>query len=261
MEPLRQAWAAGRTTLGVWLSVPSSVTAEVAARAGPDYVCVDTQHGAIGYQVAVGMIQAIALGGSTPIARAAWNQPGEIGKLLDAGALGVIVPMVNSADEAAAVVRACRYAPLGTRSFGPLMAGLRSATYAAEANDTVAAIPMIETVEALANLDDILAVPGIDAVYVGPADLSLSLGLPPGNNDDRAEFTQALETIVAGCRKAGVVAGIHSTGALAPRRLEQGFTMVTVTADLLSMRTRIAEELDGVRSARRPPESSPTAMY
>ena len=108
---------------------------------------------------------------------------------------------------------------------------------------------MVETVQALQHLDDILSVPGVDAVYVGPADLSLSLGLPPGNNDDRSEFTDALAAIVAGCRRHGVVAGIHASGALAERRLEQGFLMITVSNDLLSMRTRMADELAQGRGA------------
>lgn len=256
---LREIWADGRSTLGAWLSAPSSAAAETAARVGFDYVCVDNQHGAIDYQATVGMVQGILLGGSRPIARVPWNEPGIIGKMLDAGVEGVVVPMVNSVEEAEAVVRACRYPPLGERSFGPVMAGMRTDGYHATANDRVAVIPMIETVHALRRIDDILGVPGIDAIYVGPADLSLSLGLPPGNNDDRAEFTDALQVIVAACDAAGVVPGIHSTGDLTPRRLEQGFRMITVTSDLLAMRTRMAAELAQGRGAQGPESSG--AMY
>ncbi|MGD9705600.1 MAG: HpcH/HpaI aldolase/citrate lyase family protein [Acidimicrobiia bacterium] len=244
METLREQWVAGRTTMGGWLSVPSSVSAEAAARVGFDFVCVDTQHGAIEYQTAVGMLQAIALGAGAPIVRVPWNEPGIIGKMLDAGAEGVIVPMVNSAAEAEAVVRACRYAPAGSRSWGPSVTGMRHSDYFAWARDNVAVIPMIETVEALGRLDEILSTPGVDAIYVGPADLSVSLGLPPGNNDDRAEFTEALVAIVAACRNAGVVPGIHASGALSARRLEQGFQMITVANDLLAIRTRMADELN-----------------
>jgi 4-hydroxy-2-oxoheptanedioate aldolase len=155
--------------------------------------------------------------------------------------------MVNTVAEARAVVRSCRYAPEGARSFGPLMAGLRTDAQPAEVNERIAVIPMIETVEALANLDDILSVPGIDAVYVGPADLSLTLGLPPRNNDDEPRFTEALEAIVAGCRRHGVVPGIHSNGPLAARRLEQGFRMITVAADMVAARTHMAAELAQAR--------------
>jgi 4-hydroxy-2-oxoheptanedioate aldolase len=246
---LREMWSDGQATLGAWLSAPTSAGAETTARVGFDYVCVDNQHGAVDYQVTVGMVQGILLGGSRPIARVPWNEPGIIGKMLDAGVEGVVVPMVNSVGEAEAVVHGSRYPPLGERSFGPVMAGMRASGYHTTANDTVAVIPMIETVQALRNIDDILAVPGVDAIYVGPADLSLSLGLPPGNNDDRTEFTEALLAIVAACRNAGVVPGIHSTGDLAGRRLEQGFRMITVCGDLLAMRTRMTDELAQARGA------------
>jgi 4-hydroxy-2-oxoheptanedioate aldolase len=249
-EMLQARWASGQPTLGAWLTVPSPVSAEAVARVGFDYVCTDTQHGAIDYQATVHTIQAVVLGGSRPIVRVPWNEPGIIGKMLDAGAEAIVVPMVNTAAQARAVVRACRYPPLGERSFGPVMASLRRASYAVEANERVAVIPMIETAEAIANLEDILATPGLNAVYVGPADLSLSLGLPPGNNDGKPGFDEALTRIVKVCRDAGVVPGIHSNAALVPRRLEQGFLMVTVASDLLSMRTRMAEELAEARGDR-----------
>jgi 4-hydroxy-2-oxoheptanedioate aldolase len=259
MDTLRAQWEAGNPTFGAWLAIPSSATAETAARSGFDYVCVDGQHGATDYQVAVSMIQAIVFGGSRPIARVPWNEPGIIGKMLDAGAYGVVVPMVNSAAEAEAVVRYSRYPPLGARSFGPVMVGMRDGSYAANANDHVATIPMIETVDALNNIDDILAVPSVDAIYMGPADLSLSLGLPPGNNDDRSEFTDALLHITAACKRHGVVAGCHATGALAARRMEQGFQMITVAGDLLAMRTKMNEELAKARAESKP--DAPKSVY
>ena len=247
MDTLRQRWAAGQPTFGGWLSVASSVTAETTARVGFDYICIDNQHGLVDYPATVGMIQAVLLGGSRPIVRVAGNDPASIGKMLDAGAEGIIVPLVNSAADAEAVVRSVRYPPVGARSHGPTLAGPRVAEYAHHANERLSAIPMIETVEALANLDDILAVPGVDAVYVGPADLSLSLGLAPGNNDDRSEFTDALHAIVAACRRNGVVPGVHASGELVERRLEQGFMMVTVAADLVAMRTKMTEDLARAR--------------
>jgi 4-hydroxy-2-oxoheptanedioate aldolase len=118
MDTLRAQWATGKPTFGGWLAIPTSATAESSARAGFDYVCVDGQHGVTDYQITVSMIQAILLGGSTPIVRVPWNEPGIIGKALDAGANGVVVPMVNTRAEAEAVVRYCRYAPDGARSFG-----------------------------------------------------------------------------------------------------------------------------------------------
>jgi 4-hydroxy-2-oxoheptanedioate aldolase len=248
MKGLREMWNSGEPTLGGWLSVPSAVTAEATARVGFDYVCIDTQHGAIEYSDAVALVQAILLGGSRPIIRVPWNEPGIIGKMLDAGAHGVIVPMVNSVEEAEAAVRACRYTPDGARSFGPAMASMRAdGAYVDWAADHVAVIPMIETTQAIAQLDDILAVPGIDAIYVGPADLSLTLGLPPKNNDDSPAFIEALETVVAGCKRAGIVPGIHSSGELTPKRLEMGFQMVTVCTDLLAMNLGLKSELAKAR--------------
>jgi 4-hydroxy-2-oxoheptanedioate aldolase len=181
------------------------------------------------------MFQAIELSGGTPVVRVPWNEPGIIGKSLDAGAHGVIVPMINTREQAGAVVRACRYAPDGARSWGPVIAGMRHPDNQRWANETIAVIPMIETTEAISNLDDILSVPGIDAIYVGPADLSLTLGLPPGNNDGTAAFDDALATIVAACGRAGIPAGIHASPPLVAKRLEMGFTMVTATSDTLAL--------------------------
>jgi 4-hydroxy-2-oxoheptanedioate aldolase len=240
---LREKWAAGDETLGFWLSIPSFVSAEISARQPVDYVCVDTQHGVIDYLTSVSMIQAIELGGGTPIVRVPWNEPGVIGKTLDAGAHGVIVPMVNTREQAEAVVGSARYVPDGSRSWGPVMAGLRHPDNRAWADETIAVIPMIETVEAISNLDAILSVPGVDAIYVGPADLSISLGLQPSGNADESALDAALATIVAACGRHGVTPGIHSTGALTQRRREQGFRMITVASDALALRAGYASEL------------------
>ena len=235
-------WREGRTTLGGWLAIPSTVTAETAARCGFDYVCIDTQHGALDFADSVSMIQAILLGGSSPIVRVPRNEPGIIGKSFDAGAHGVIIPMVNTAAEAEEAASACRYAPRGVRSWGPTVAGLRH-DYFDWAPGRVACIPMIETAEALSNLDEILAVPDIDAIYVGPADLSITLGLRPGNNDGEKAFDDALSFILERCAAHDVIAGIQSTGALTPKRVAAGFRMVTVTTDLLAARMGINAEL------------------
>jgi 4-hydroxy-2-oxoheptanedioate aldolase len=240
---LRQQWAAGGETLGLWIQLPSPITAEIAARQRVSYVCVDTQHGVNDAATCVAAFSAIELAGNVPIARVPWNEPGVIGKTLDAGAHGVIVPMVNTRAQADAVVDAARYAPAGTRSWGPMMAGLRRPDYQQWAHDHVTVIPMIETVEALDNLDEILECPGIDAVYVGPADLSVSLGLAPGNNDGEQAFDDALARIAGACARHDVVAGIHATGSLAARRREQGFRMITIGSDALAVRSGFEAEL------------------
>lgn len=229
------------------MSTPGFVTAGTAALNAFDYYCIDVQHGVVDYADAAVMIEAVNASGGTPIVRAPWNEAGIVGKLLDAGAHGVIAPMVNTREHAEALVRAVRYAPDGARSWGPILAARRRPDYLDWARANIAVIPMIETTQALENLDEIVSTPGIDAVYVGPADLSLTLGLPPGNNDGEAAFDDALAAIVAACQRHGVVPGIHSTGALAPRRREQGFRMVTVTSDQLAMNIGLKSELATAR--------------
>jgi 4-hydroxy-2-oxoheptanedioate aldolase len=248
MTTLREVWADGGSAVGVWLSVPSVVSAETVARCGADFVCADLQHGGIDDVAFAGLAQAILLGGSRPLARVAWNDMVSIGRALDMGAEGVIVPMVNSAEEAEATVAAVRYPPQGIRSFGPLMGGMRDARYRYEANDRLAVIPMIETAAALARIDDILATPGIDAIYVGPDDLGLSLGLPLGTRDESPVLAEAIAAILAACRRHGVVPGIHATGGWAARRLEQGFRMMAAISELSAMQSAVSQALHEARS-------------
>ena len=241
MSSLRQAWSDGASTRGLWLTSNSASVAESVAQLGFDYVSIDMQHGFADYDDVVAMMRAMGTGASgtaasTITCRVPWNEPGIIGRVLDAGAMGVIIPMVNTVEQAERAVAACRYAPDGSRSYGPVRAALANGPdYQVTANERVACIPMIETVEALGNLDAILDVPGIDAVYVGPADLSLTLGLAPQGDHDDASFNDALATIVAACDRRGIVAGIHANPQIAAKRLAQGFRMVTVSSDLQAL--------------------------
>jgi 4-hydroxy-2-oxoheptanedioate aldolase len=229
---LREAWAQDRAALGGWLTIPSGFSAEIMAHAGFDWVCVDTQHGVIDYQQAVAMLQAVSSTAVTPLVRVPWNEPGIIGKTLDAGARGVIIPMVNSREEAERAVWACRYAPSGGRSYGPLRANYYAGfDYYEHANDDVLCIVMIETRDAVGRVDEILSVPGIDAVYVGPADLSITLGLPPAPDHDDSSFTDAITRILEACRTHGVVPGIAGNQKTAPKRVAQGFRLVEVASD------------------------------
>ena len=248
MESLRDQWRAGKSSLGLWASFANPTSAEMLGRAGLDYVCIDNQHGLVDYSAAIGMYPAIAYGGTTPIARVPWNEPGIIGKHLDAGAQGIIVPMVNTAEEAQAAVSACRYPPHGARSYGPAGVAPRYPDYFDNTAEQIAVIPMVETVQALGNVEAIVSTPGVDAIYVGPADLSVSLGLPPKNNDGEAAFDEALAAIVAACQKHGVVPGIHSSGSLTPKRLEQGFRMITVTADAVALGVGLRAEIAKARA-------------
>jgi 4-hydroxy-2-oxoheptanedioate aldolase len=246
---VKTKWNAGQVTFGAWLSIPSSFSAEVMAHQGFDWLCVDMQHGVIDYQTAVTMLQAIGTTETIPIVRVPWNEPGIIGKLLDAGAYGVIIPMVNSRAEAEAAVRACRYAPLGSRSYGPTRAAYYGGSdYAANANDQIACIPMIETKTAVDDLEEILSVPGIDAVYVGPADLSLTLGLRPAMDHDDESFQDARLKIANTCRERRIVAGIHASAALAPKHVEAGYLMITVSSDVGAMAGAAAEHIGLLRT-------------
>ncbi len=247
-NPLRERWGDGDVALGGWLTIPGSVGAEAMASIGLDYVCIDMQHGLVDYADSIGMLQAISTGSSTAVVRVPENQFGHIGRALDAGAMAVIVPMVNTVDQCEAAVASARYAPIGSRSYGPTrVQPLEGADYWERADQDVAVIPMIETVTAMENLDGILAVPGVDAIYVGPADLSISMGLPPGDQND-PEFLTALDTILEACGRHGVVPGMHSNAAVARDRIERGFRMLTITTDLVALRSKIAEDLSNVRN-------------
>jgi len=229
---LRTIWAQRGVALGGWLTVPSSVSAEIMAHIGFDWVCIDMQHGLIGFTEMVQMLQGISSTETVPLVRVPRNEPGIIGQSLDAGAWGVIVPMVNTGDEARAAVAACRYAPVGLRSYGPLRANYYAGfDYFTRANREVACIVMIETAVAVDNVEEIVSVPGVDAVYVGPADLSVTLGLAPAPDQSDRRFTEALDRVLDACRRHNVVPGIAGNVQSAVKRLQQGFQLVEVASD------------------------------
>lgn len=229
-----RAWRAHTPSVGLWLSLASTQTAEMLARTGFDWLCVDMQHGLIDFSDMTAILQAVSVAEVTPIVRVPWNEPASIMKALDAGAYGVIVPMVNDRQEAEAAVRACRYPPEGYRSFGPIRAAaVAGVGYANEANSEIACIVMVETAEALANLEAIVTTPGVDAVYVGPSDLGLALGLGPLGDSETPEHLAAVERIRQTCHAHDVPVGIHTGGAAwARRRLEAGFDFVPMGSDL-----------------------------
>jgi len=203
----------------------------------------------VDYQIGVSMLQGISTTGVIPLARVPWNDPARLMKILDAGAYGVICPMVNTREQAEALVQACKYPPRGFRSWGPVRASLyMGMDYGDRANDDVIVMPMIETAEALKNLDDILSVPGVDAVYVGPSDLSLALGCKPRLDQTDAPVVEAQQMIVNACKKHGVVAGIHNaTAAYSIKMIAEGYQFVTLASDSRHMAMKAAEEVGAVR--------------
>ena len=248
---LKAIWARGGAVVNGWLAIPSAFSAEVMAHQGFDSLTIDMQHGVVDYQVAVTMLQAIATTPVIPLARVPWNDPGRLMKILDAGVYGVICPMINTRAEAEALVAACKYPPRGYRSWGPVRASLYAgADYGDHANQDLLVIPMIETAEALKNLDAILSVPGVDAVYVGPSDLSLALGCKPRLDQTDPPVVEAQERIVEACKRHGVVAGIHNnTAAYALTMIEAGYQFVTLASDSRFLAARAGEEVTAVRKS------------
>ena len=230
---VREIWASGKAVVNSWLGLPNSFSAEVMAHMGFDSLVVDMQHGMIDYTMMVPMLQAISTTNTVPLVRVPWNDPAHIQKALDAGAYGIICPMVNNQAEAEKFVSSMRYAPLGSRSSGPIRASIYGgADYHAKANDIVVALGMIETAEAMANLDEIMSVKGLDAIYVGPSDLSISHGYPPGGDKPDQWMMDALGKILDACKRHKVQPGIHcGAPAYAKKMIEMGFTFVTVGGD------------------------------
>ena len=233
---LKKMWRENRPAVNGWLSAPCIYTAEVMARAGWDSLTIDAQHGLVGYESAAAMLLAMSPHSPTPLMRVPWLEEGAIMKALDAGAMGIICPMVNTAADAERFVSALRYPPAGRRSFGPARAKFYGADYPARANDETAAIAMIETREAMENLDDILKTPGLDAVYIGPSDLANSLGHEPRFDPEEPEVVKAMDDIIAAARARGVVAGVHNASPeYALRMIGRGCLFTTVASDLRLM--------------------------
>ena len=259
---VREIWRDGGAVINGWCGIPSGFAAEIMAHMGWDSLVVDTQHGVVDYQTMVAMLQGISTTSVVPMVRVPWNDPAAVMKALDAGAYGIICPMINSRSECEAFVGACRYPPRGYRSSGPIRAALYGgADYHEKANDTILAMAMIETAEALEHLDEILSTPGLDGIYVGPSDLSLSFGLPPGLDKTDERMLAALTKIVDGCKRHKVVPGIHTgSTAYAKKAIAMGFRFVTLLGDarLLTMAgQQVVREMREGAPAPAKPSGSP----
>ncbi len=243
------------TLLGYWVSLDSPASTERLARLGFDYVAMDAQHGLFGYSGLLAGMMAIDAGGrSVGLVRVEANDMTAIGRALDAGAVGVIVPLVDTAEEAAAAVAASRYPPAGVRSFGPTRSGLRIGPGPAEAGAAVVVLAMIETSAGLDNVESIAATPGLDGLYIGPSDLRIAVG-GSGPTDSTVDdvFESALERVRRACEANGLTAGLHTpSGAVAAKRVSEGFTMVTMAGDLNHLEAAAAAHLAAAEEARRP---------
>jgi len=234
-NPLKQRLSTGKACVNGWLTLPSPFVAEMMAQTGWDSLTIDIQHGLQDYQSAVSIIQAIQRYPVTALVRVPHNDAGLIGKVLDAGAWGVICPMINTVEDARTFARACHYPPLGNRSFGPIRARAYGGKqpYHEIANDQILVLPQIETQQAVDNAAAILDVPGVSGIYIGPNDLGLSLGLPPTLDREEPQILSIYSALLREIRQRGLLPAIHNASpAYAARMIELGFRFVTVGSDL-----------------------------
>ena len=245
---LDDCWKADRPAFGVWGSIPTALTAELAAVEGYDYVCVDLQHGGADEERMVAMFAAIEARGAVPLARVIYNEPWIINRVLDLGAAGVIVPLVNNAAHAKRAVSGVHFPPHGQRSYGPLRAAF---TVGSSDPERIAAgalcFVMVETREGLDNVEEIAATRGVDGIYIGPSDLSIGLGREPGHGGELLE--NAITRVREACAGAGKIAGMHCTGGgeEARARVAAGFRLVTVGVDSAMFRGLLGRELAAAR--------------
>ncbi|MEV7342691.1 aldolase/citrate lyase family protein [Streptomyces sp. NPDC093544] len=229
MNAIKAAVAAGHPSLGLWSCVGSTLLAEVAGRAGMDWVLFDTQHGAVSDGDLLACIQAVELGGSAPLVRVGANDPRLIMRALDLGAAGVVVPLVSSAQEAADMVAAVRYPPLGTRSFGPV----RSFYDLGHDSGSPLCLAMIETAAGLADVDAIAATPGLDGLFLGPVDLALDLGHALADAWKPDVLRGPVERVVAAAERHGVVVGAPALSTeMAEWLLAAGVQLVSIGSDI-----------------------------
>jgi 4-hydroxy-2-oxoheptanedioate aldolase len=225
VSSLRTKLAAGESVLGVWSSYPTPAAVEVLASTAADFVVLDLQHGAATWETLVDLVRVIDLVGKPAIARVGWNDPASVMRALDLGASGVIVPAVENAEDAARLAAAAHYPMAGNRSFGPL----RRAMSVEAANDEVICLPMIETAEGLRNLDAIVSTPGVDGIFVGPVDLSLSLGHGAQVAPFAPAVLEAIDRMVEVCAAAGKIVGTVGTSpALYADLLNRGVRLLTL---------------------------------
>ncbi len=243
---VREKLKRGEPSVGTWLTLPDPVAARLMSRVGFDWLTVELEHTPTTFETATLSFSLIAAGGVVPLARVPWNTGENIKRVLDNGAWGIVVPMVNSREDAIAAVSAARYAPLGTRSVGGQMHAVNfdtdPATYYAQANEQILVVLMIEHIKGVEAAEEILSAPGIDVFFVGPNDLHHSMGKKPEFESNDPQFVQALDHLLALGKKYGVTPGIHvADAAAAQRRIKQGFQFVAVASESGMMLSKARE--------------------
>ncbi|MEE1865860.1 HpcH/HpaI aldolase family protein [Pseudomonas auratipiscis] len=256
MQPnkIKALWNEGKAVVNGFLSIPCAFVSELMAEQGYDALTIDLQHGIVDYQTAVSMLQSMRASGVAPMVRVPWLEAGSIMKALDAGAYGVVCPMINTAEQAARLVSYMRYPPVGVRSFGPTRASISAgADYGRQANENMLCFAMIETREAMDNLAEIAATPGLDGLYIGPADLTIGLtGMryPTGFDREEPEMLEAIQHILATAHAHGIKAALHcGSPAYALRAIQWGFDMVTLANDVRMLTNATSAALKEVRSS------------
>jgi len=245
---VKEKLVAGKPSVGTWLSLASPISAEYMAHAGFDWLVVDTEHSPIGFETTVQCFQVICTTDTIPMARVAWNDPMLMKRLLDAGAMGLVVPMVNSAEEAEKAVKSMKYPPEGFRSLGGGRAGLYGSDYMSWANDEIAVIVQIEHIDAVNKADEILSVKGVDACFIGPNDLAGSMGLKPDIHCRHPEHEKAVMRVLETAKKVGKPAGIHCvTVEAVNRRIDQGFQFIAMSSDAGLLRESAARVVSEIR--------------
>jgi len=250
-NPVKQLLKTGKPAVGTWLSLGSITAARFLARMGFEWLTVDVEHSLVDVETTTHMIASIADAKCVPLVRVPSNRHDHIKRVLDNGGYGVVVPMVNTRQEALDAVSACLYPPLGTRSVGGSVHALNfdanPADYYAKANDEILIVLQCEHIQAVRGFDDVFSVPGIDAVFVGPNDLAASMRSPDGKPPSPEVFKQALADILAGCKRNKVAPGIHTFSLEeAKQRIEEGWQFIAVNSELKFMTDGAKKIADGL---------------
>ena len=253
MNNLLKIWKENKPVVNSWLSIPNSFTAEAFGKMGWDAITVDMQHGQADYSSSIAMLQALSSSTSTPMVRVPWSEPGIIMRMLDLGVLGIIAPMINTKEDCEKFVSYCYYPPIGQRSFGPMRAQLiYGSDYFTNANENILSFAMIETQQAVDNLDEILSVRNLTGVYIGPADMSSSYGMKPKFDVKEDPVFSNIKLIAKKANAKGKIAGIHNgTTQYAKEMIDLGFKLVTISSDFRSMSTHAQSVIDEMKAQKK----------